>query len=216
MYIFDIDMSEIRDMIEDNRFDDFIVQLLQTYESWGPLPGILLPFLEAFLSFLPLFVFVVTNAAAYGLFKGFLLSWIGASAGAMCVFLLVRKLGEIRLFKWIKRNKQVIKITSWLEKHGFGPLFFLMAFPFSPSAIVNFVAALSQIKFQQFALAVILGKAIMIFSVSFVGDSIASFAQNPLKTILVGIGIVLFWLFGKYMERRLQKRARLSENVQDE
>ena len=211
MYVFDIDMDEVRQMIEDDRFADLLNQLLNSYEKLGPLPGVILPFIEAFLPFLPLVVFVMTNAAAYGLLEGFLLSWVGASAGAMAVFVIIRRLGEKRFFKWIRRNKQVKRVTSWLERHGFGPLFLLMCFPFSPSAIINIVAGLSKISFQQFLLAVLLGKAVMIFSISFIGDSIMSFAQNPVRTIAVGIGIVLFWIVGKYIEARLQKRAKESD-----
>ena len=58
---------------------------LQQYSNLGPLPGILLPFCEAFFPFLPLVVFVMGNAAAYGLWWGFLFSWIGVCAGAVVV-----------------------------------------------------------------------------------------------------------------------------------
>ncbi|MCT2535600.1 TVP38/TMEM64 family protein [Aquibacillus koreensis] len=209
----ELDMSEVRDLIESDQFGDLIVELLKSYENLGPLPGILLPFIEAFFSFLPLVVFVITNGAAYGLVKGFLYSWIGASAGALCVFIIIRKLGEKRFLKWIKNNKQVRRVTKWLERHGFGPLFLLMCFPFSPSAIINIVAGLSKINFQQFALAVLLGKAVMILSIATIGDSIMSFAKEPLKTILIGVGIVLFWIIGKYIEKRLQKRADAHQNI---
>ncbi len=208
MYIFDIDINELRELIESNRFDDLLMQLLKTYEGLGPLPGILLPFIEAFLPFLPLVVFVLANAAAYGLLEGFLLSWFGASAGAICVFMLVRKLGKKRFFIWLRKNKQVDRVTGWLERHGFGPLFLLMCFPFSPSSVINIVAALSKVSFQQFILAVLLGKTVMIFTIAYVGDSIVSFAQNPVKTIVVGICILLFWVFGKFLEQRLQRKAR--------
>ncbi|SDL99455.1 Uncharacterized membrane protein YdjX, TVP38/TMEM64 family, SNARE-associated domain [Sediminibacillus halophilus] len=208
MYIFDIDINELRELIESNRFDDLLMQLLKTYEGLGPLPGILLPFIEAFLPFLPLVVFVLANAAAYGLLEGFLFSWIGASAGALCVFMLVRKLGNKRFFIWLRKNKQVERVTEWLERHGFGPLFLLMCFPFSPSSVINIVAALSKVSFQQFVLAVLLGKTVMIFTIAYVGDSIVSFAQNPVKTIVVGVCILLFWIFGKFLEQRLQRKAR--------
>ncbi|MDC3417244.1 TVP38/TMEM64 family protein [Aquibacillus salsiterrae] len=202
-----MDISDIKQLIEDNQFGDFIIQLLQSYESLGPLPGIALPFIEAFLSFLPLVVFVMTNAAAYGLLEGFLLSWIGASAGAISVFFIVRKLGDKRFFLWIRKNKQVKRVTDWFDRHGFGPLFLLMCFPFSPSSIINIVAGLSKISYQQFILAVFLGKSVMIFTISYIGSSIMSFAKNPTKTILVGVGILIFWIVGKYLEKRLQKKA---------
>ncbi|BAC13135.1 TVP38/TMEM64 family protein [Oceanobacillus iheyensis] len=207
MYVMSISLSNWRSFIREEGWEEFISQLLNQYEGLGPLPGILLPFLEAFLPFLPLIVFVLGNAAAYGLFQGFLYSWIGATVGAIVVFLLIRKLVNTRLLQKIRKNSQVKKITQWVDKHGFGPLFILLCFPFSPSSIINVVAGLSKINMYQFILAVCLGKTVMIFSISYVGSSIMEFAQNPVRTIIVGIGIVIFWMFGKYLEKRLQKKS---------
>lgn len=204
-------LASWRIMFENDTFDDYIEHLLNDYEQLGPLPGILLPFLEAFLPFLPLVVFVIANSAAYGLLEGFLLSWLGSSLGAIIVFTVIRKLGNKRIFKAIRRNKQVRKVTAWLERHGFGPLFLLMCFPFSPSSVINVVSGLSKISIQQFALAVILGKSVMIFSMAYVGASIMSFAEKPVQSIVVGICIALFWLVGKFIEKRLQKKAMLKD-----
>lgn len=207
MLIHTITFKNWRTELDENGYDAFIQQLLNQYEGLGPLPGILLPFIEAFLPFLPLIVFVLANAAAYGLLEGFLYSWLGASVGAIVVFFFIRRLGRM---DWVERrvrsNKQVIRITGWVERHGFGPLFLLLCFPFSPSAVINVVAGISRVSTQQFILAVLLGKAVMIFSISYVGSSIMEFAQNPMKTIVVLVGVGLFWIIGKYLEKRLQKR----------
>lgn len=190
-----------------NNFDKDMMEWLNSYEALGPLPGVLLPFIEAFLPFLPLVVFVIANAAAYGLLKGFFLSWAGASIGAVVVFLLIRSLGNSRMFQKIRHHRQVGKVTSWVERHGFGPLFLLLCFPFSPSSVINVVAGLSRISVQQFVLAVVLGKAVMIFSVSYIGSSMVEFARHPIRTTIVGACIGLFWFIGKYIENKLEKKA---------
>ncbi|MDO6449283.1 TVP38/TMEM64 family protein [Oceanobacillus profundus] len=207
MYLSNITFSNWKNVLETEGLENFIEQLLEQYEGLGPLPGIILPFIEAFLPFLPLIVFVLGNAAAYGLLEGFLFSWIGASSGAIVVFVVIRRLGNTKLFVKIRKNNQVKRITAWVERHGFGPLFLLLCFPFSPSAIINVVAGLSKVSTHQFILAVFLGKAVMIFSISYVGSSIMEFAKNPVRTIVVGIGIFLFWMLGKYLEQKLQKKA---------
>lgn len=204
-------LSDARMMIKNEGWDDYILQLLDDYEKLGPLPGILLPFIEAFLPFLPLVVFVLANSVAYGLIKGFLYSWIGTSLGSILVFIIIRQLGDKRIFKTIRKNRQVKKVTTWVERHGFGPLFLLLCFPFSPSSVINVVAGLSKISMGQFVLAVLLGKSIMIFSLAYIGSSLLSFAQNPLKTILVAIGTILFWLGGKFIEKKLQQKAMRKE-----
>lgn len=207
MYVMNIDFSNWKQILEQEGYENFILQLLEQYENLGPLPGILLPFIEAFLPFLPLMVFVIGNAAAYGLFKGFLYSWIGASAGAIIVFLIIRSLYNTRLIRKVRENKQVKIVTGWMKEHGFGPLFILLCFPFSPSAVINVVAGISGISIQQFILAVLLGKSVMIFSISYVGSSIMEFAENPVKTIVILIAIGVFWMIGKYIEKRLQKKS---------
>ena len=74
-----------------------IEEVERYYRTLGPLVGLFLPFLEAFLPFLPLVVIVVANANAFGLLLGFLLSWGGTILGSYAVFLIVRKFGRIRV-----------------------------------------------------------------------------------------------------------------------
>ncbi|WP_188207090.1 TVP38/TMEM64 family protein [Alkalibacillus aidingensis] len=197
-------LDELQDMISDSVVGDFIIQLLQFYGGFGPIPGILLPFIEAFLPFLPIIVFILANSIVYGLVMGFLLSWAGSLAGAIIVFVLVRKSEKFRWVRRIKYQKHIQKITTFFDRRGFTPLFLLLCFPFSPSALLNVVVAFTKMSIKQVILALALGKAVMIFSVSYVGDSITSFAEEPVKTIIVGIAIGLFWIIGKYIEKRIQ------------
>src|SRR5699024_12393849 len=82
---------------------DYVLELLEKYESLGPLPGLLLPFIEAFVPFLPLFVFVMANSAAYGLLKGFIYCRLGASRGAIGVVLTVRTLSSWKYMGTVKQ-----------------------------------------------------------------------------------------------------------------
>ncbi|TGB05265.1 TVP38/TMEM64 family protein [Halobacillus salinus] len=200
-------IDRYREMAENDQLFEYVIRQLEQLEDFGPLPGILLPLLEAFLPILPLVAFVLANSVVYGLLKGFLYSWIGSVVGAISVFLIIRSLGHKRFFQFITRQKQVQKVMKWVEEHGFGPLFLLMCFPFSPSSIINVVSGLSKVNRQQFILAAVLGKSVMIFSIAYVGSSIASFAQNPVKTIVVGACILLFWIVGKYIETRIKRKA---------
>ncbi|MCS0672651.1 TVP38/TMEM64 family protein [Cytobacillus firmus] len=182
---------------------DHIMDLIREYRSFGPLPGILLPMLEAFLPFLPLVLFVMANASAFGLWLGFLYSWLGAVAGALLVFLLVRKYGQKRILRFLKKHKQVQRLMKWVEKHGFGPLFILLCFPFTPSAVVNIVAGLSNISMAQYMLAVLSGKIVMIFTISFVGYDIKSLVTQPIRTAIVALVIFILWYVGKIIEIKM-------------
>ena len=191
---------------------EHIMSLIQEYWALGPIPGILLIIVEAFLPFLPLFVFVMANANAFGLWLGFLYSWLGACLGAIIVFLLIRKFGQKRLLSFLPKHPKVRKLMDWLERHGFGPLFLLLCFPFTPSAVVNIVAGLSKISLAQYMLAVCIGKMVMIFTISFIGYDLHSLITKPLRTVIVFIVIFILWFVGKRIEVKMNKRLEFDHN----
>ncbi|MCM3725619.1 TVP38/TMEM64 family protein [Neobacillus cucumis] len=191
---------------------EHIMSLIQEYRALGPIPGILLIIVEAFLPFLPLFVFVMANANAFGLWFGFLYSWVGACLGAMLVFFLIRMYGQKRLLSFLSKHPKVRKLMDWVESHGFGPLFLLLCFPFTPSAVVNIVAGLSRISFAQYMLAVCIGKMVMIFTISFIGYDLHSLITKPFRTVIVLLVIFILWLVGKRIEMRMNKRLEIDHN----
>ena len=182
-----------------------ILNLIEQYKAFGPIPGILLPLLEALLPFLPLFVFVIANTNAFGLWLGFLLTWIGSAIGAILVFLIIRKYGHSKLLMFIKNRKEVKKLTQWLDVHGFGPIFLLLCFPFTPSAVVNIVAGLSHISRVQYIVAVLAGKLVMIFTISFIGHDITSLITQPIRTAIVVVIIFVLWYVGRRIEVSLNR-----------
>ena len=184
-----------------------LLELTREYRSLGPIIGFLLPFIEAFLPFLPLFVFVFANASAYGLWIGFLLSWAGTTVGSYLVFLIIRKYGRARFLRFMTKHERVQKLIKWIEKNGFGPLFLLLCFPFSPSALVNVVAGLSDMKKKTYLWALLAGKFVMILTISFIGYDIKALITQPIRTAIVIAVIVLLWLIGKQIENRLNARV---------
>ena len=182
---------------------DNIMELIDSYRSFGPLPGILLPMVEAFIPFLPLFVFIMANVNAFGFWLGFLYSWAGTILGALLVFSIIRRYSKKRFLSFLRKHKKVQKPMIWIERHGFGPLFLLLCFPFTPSALVNIVAGLSRISTSQYVLAVIAGKLVMISTISFIGYDLKSMIAQPLRTIPVIIAIFILWFVGKRVEIKM-------------
>lgn len=184
-----------------------IEQIEKYYRTLGPLVGIALPFIEAFLPFLPLFVIVVANVNAFGLLWGFIISWAGTIIGSYAVFLIVRRFGRHPRLHFFTQSKRVKKLIKWVDMNGLSPLFVLLCFPFTPSVLVNIVAGLSNIHRHFYLIAIIIGKLVMIFSMSFVGQDITELLHSPLKLILSAVALVLLWLVGKAVEMHLNKRV---------
>ena len=184
-----------------------VYELTQSYRALGPITGFLLAFLESFLPFLPLFAFVVANATAYGFWFGFLLSWGGTVAGSYAVFLIVRKFGQARFMNFMTKHNRVQRLIHWVERNGFGPLFLFICFPFTPSALVNLVAGLSNIRKHYYLVTLMAGKFVMVFIVTFVGHDIRALYTQPIRTAIVIAVIVLLYIIGKILENRMNKKA---------
>lgn len=195
-----MDFQTIKDYFSAENID----QLVESYRAFGPLLGIGLPMLEALIPVLPLILFVMANAIAFGLWFGLFYSWLGSVLGSLLVFTVIRRFGRSRFFSFVNKHPKVRKAMSWIERKGFAPIFILFCFPFTPSALINVVAGLSRISRRQFILALSLGKLVMIFILSYIGYDLVSFIHNPVKTVIV-IGIVfLLWYVGKKIEVKLE------------
>lgn len=194
-----MNVLDIKDFFSEQQF----LHLIQQYKDYGPLIGISIPFIEAIFPILPLVVFVFANAAAFGPLLGFLYSWIGSCLGSIFLFYLVRKFGQKRFFSFVNKHQKVDSSIGWIEKKGFGPIFLMFAFPFSPSFLINIVAGLSRMKVSQFLIALILGKFTMIAMISYLGRDLTSFFNNPIKAIYIAIFILALWVVGKVIEKRM-------------
>ena len=186
---------------------DNVELLIEKYKLLGPWFSVLLTSIEAFLPFIPLFVIVVANAGAYGLFWGFILSWLATVFGSYLFFLMIRKFGNRRLFKKIKAQKQVKQLIQWVDMRGFTPLFVLLCLPFTPVVVVNSVAGLSNLKKKYYFLTLLISKPVMIFFISYLGSDLRAIISSPMKIIVSCLIILAIWLLGKWIERNLNKRV---------
>lgn len=183
-----------------------IMQWMQSYRTFGPLLAFFLPFIEAFLPFLPFSLFVIVNVSAYGLFWGFTISCSAAILGSLCVFWIVRKFGQTRFLHFLTNHKHVRKVMDWIDEHGFGPIFILLVMPFTPSSAVNVVAGLSEIRFFQFLMALIGGKVIKVFAISYIGYDLRDMIEHPVKLLVLVIIVVILWFVGKRLERWMSSK----------
>lgn len=179
-----------------------IEQFLENLSSFGPLPGILVPFFEAFLPFLPLIVIIAANVNIYGFGFGMLFSWIGILGGAVCIFLGCRHFGH-RFGEWLQRRfPSIKKVFGWVENKGFTTLFLLSCFPFTPSVLITIVSGLSKLPFHTFLVAVSLGKAMMILFIALISFDITNLFEAPWRIIASIVGIIILWYGGKLLEKR--------------
>ncbi|MCI3920386.1 TVP38/TMEM64 family protein [Paenibacillus sp. TRM 82003] len=202
-------LSDLLSMTEEGQW----ILWLEQYRSFGPLPGLLLPFLKSFIPPLPTMIIIGWNAAVYGLWLGFLYSWIGVFAGCLTTFLIIRKLSEHPFMRRWSEKPKVRRGMLWIRRNAFSYVFLLGLFPIGPFVVVNVAAGLARMNVRSYALAVAAGKGIMIFTVSYFGHDPAMYVEHPwrLLYILLLVGVSLF--FSKRLEAKFAKEPGYRERV---
>jgi uncharacterized membrane protein YdjX (TVP38/TMEM64 family) len=165
--------------------------LFEQYAALGPLPGILLTFIKSFIPPIPTIVLITINAAVYGLWFGFLYSFIGLIGGSLTFFLILRKLAGTRYAERLTSKPKVQRGLKWVRRNSFSYVFLLSLFPIGPFVVINIVAAVAKMSLRKFATGIILGKAIMVFTISYLGQDWAMFIRDPMKLLYIGVFLAL-------------------------
>ncbi|MFC5531149.1 TVP38/TMEM64 family protein [Cohnella yongneupensis] len=197
--------------IMSNVTEDKLKDLLEQYRALGPLPGIALTFLKSFIPPLPTIVIIGVNATVYGLWLGFLYSWLGIVCGCLTTFLLVRRIaGHPYLDRWA-RKPRVQSSLQWVRRNAFSYVFLLSLFPVGPFVVINMAAAVARMRLKSFFIAIVFGKAIMVMSVSIVGHDVTRFVRHPAELLYV----VAFVGVSLWISKRIEARFTRETDVED-
>lgn len=174
---------------------------LERFRALGPLPGIFLTFMKSFVPPLPTMVIIGLNAAVYGLWQGFLYSWLGIVGGCITTFILVQKASSLRYVQHWMRKPKVNRALVWARRNAFSYVFVLSLFPAGPFVAVNVAAAAAGMRLRSYLLALLPGKAIMVFYVSYVGHDVRRFMERPWELALILLLVAVCWWLSRRLER---------------
>lgn len=176
-------------------------EIIKIAETGGPIIGILLPIIEAFVPVLPLVLFVTINVTVFGLFWGYLFSWIGNCLGSFLLFMIIRKIGGRKIEGKLRKSKYSVALEK-IRSKNFSVLFLLYCFPFTPSFLISGASALANMSTKEFLMALIPSKFIMLISLVAIGVNISSFFEDPLRSILFVAAILMINYVLKYIFER--------------
>jgi len=181
---------------------NFWINLFATFQSYGPIPAILLAFIEALVPMLPLVAIITFNVASHGLFWGYFFSWIGSVTGAITVFMFFRYLRNKPILIKFLSHKHIEKTMEWVAKQNRGLLFLLTIFPFTPSFLVNISFGLADFSRNDFISTIIVSKAIMVASLVLFGSTVVSSMTEPLYIYLSIFILIVLYLASSYLKKR--------------
>lgn len=129
-----------------------LVQRLADLGAWGPVLFIGLYILAA-ITLAPAFLLTFSSGAVFGLWRGTMLTYIGAVLGASAVYALAAPLARWRVLRWIDRDPRVAATRRAVVKDSAWIMFLLRLSPLVPYNLLNYALALSGVTFRDYLLA---------------------------------------------------------------
>ena len=129
-----------------------LVQRLADLGAWGPVLFIGIYILAA-ITLAPAFLLTFSSGAVFGLWRGTLLTYIGAVLGASAVYALAAPLARWRVLRWIDRDPRVAATRRAVVKDSAWIMFLLRLSPLVPYNLLNYALALSGVTFRDYLLA---------------------------------------------------------------
>ena len=129
-----------------------LVQQVAGLGSWGPVVFVLLYVLAA-ITLAPAFLLTFSAGAVFGLWRGTLLTYIGAVLGASAVYALAAPLARTRVLRWIDRDPRVAATRRAVVKDSAWIMFLLRLSPLVPYNLLNYALSLSGVRYRDYLMA---------------------------------------------------------------
>jgi uncharacterized membrane protein YdjX (TVP38/TMEM64 family) len=190
-----------------------VVLRLSELGAWGPVFFILL-YVAAAITLAPAFFLTVAAGAMFGVWRGSLIVFVGASLGASAVYVLGLPMSRSRLMARVTRDRRVAAVRDAVRGEGAWVMFLLRLSPLVPFNILNYALALSGVRYRDFAVALVgMIPAIVMYAYygKVVGDVAAlaagvSAPRGPEYYALLVLGLVAI-ILSTTMVTRAARRA---------
>lgn len=160
---------------------------IQSFGAWAVAISFLMMILQSIAAPIPAFFITFANAVVWGWWRGAILSWTSAMAGAAICFMISRVYGRSAAEKFA--TKMAIEdVDIFFKKYGKNAILVARLLPFVPFDPISYAAGLTAMTFRDFFIATGLGQipATIVYSYA------AAKSSNPstfVKGLLILFGI---------------------------
>lgn len=190
---------------------DFTVvrKFVETYGEYAAVVSFLLMIMQSIAAPLPAFLLTFANASLFGWWKGAVLSWSSAMAGAAVCFWIARILGRDVVEKLTSKSG-LKQIDIFFERYGKLSVLIARLLPFISFDIVSYAAGLTSMSFGSFLVATGVGQLPATIIYSYVGGMLTGGAKMLVTALLIlfAISALVVLLRQIYMERRKKEERK--------
>lgn len=186
---------------------DFTVvrDFVESYGAYAAAVSFMLMILQSIAAPLPAFLLTFANANLFGWWKGAILSWSSAMAGAAVCFFIARILGRDVVEK-LTSKAGLKQIDDFFEKHGRMSILIARLLPFISFDIVSYAAGLTSMSFGSFFIATGIGQLPATIIYSYVGSMLTGGAKMFVTGLLLLFAISALIVLLKQLYNEKQKK----------
>ncbi len=186
---------------------DFTVvrDFVESYGIYAAAVSFFLMILQSIAAPLPAFLLTFANANLFGWWKGAVLSWSSAMAGAAVCFCIARILGRDVAEK-LTSKAGLEQIDRFFERHGKMSILIARLLPFISFDIVSYAAGLTSMSFGSFFIATGIGQLPATLIYSYVGSMLTGGAKLFVTGLLLLFAISALIVLLKQLYKERQKK----------
>ena len=177
-------------------------------------------YIIATLIMIPLAPLAIGAGYLFGLYTSFTVSLLAATVGAVAAFFLSRRLLAATFRKVLRPHPVLAATEHSIAEQGWLIVFLLRLSPVIPSHLLNYLCGITEIPAHHYIIATLLGKAPLIFMLSYVGalagrslEIAPSSANGQLQLFALGLIFtgLAFWLIFRRARQLLEKQGLTNE-----
>lgn len=200
--------KNVNDILKMFASGDFTIvkDFVASYGAYAALISFLLMIFQSVAAPLPAFLLTFANANLFGWWKGAILSWSSAMAGAAVCFFIARILGRDIVEK-LTSKAGLEQIDVFFEKYGRNTILVCRLLPFVSFDLVSYAAGLTSMSFGAFFVATGIGQLPATIVYSYVGGMLTGGAKLFVTGLLFLFAISAFVFLIKkiYTDRQKKK-----------
>ena len=183
-------------------------EFVASYGGYAALISFLLMVFQSVAAPLPAFLLTFANASLFGWWRGAILSWTSAMAGAAVCFVISRVLGRDAAERLTSRTG-LRQIDTFFEKYGKNTVRICRLLPFMSFDIVSYAAGLTSMSFGAFFIATGIGQLPATLVYSYVGGMLTGGAKLFVTGlfILFALSALIVLARNIYTDRQKREQA---------
>jgi len=182
-------------------------------------------YVVATIAMIPGSLLTLAAGALFGILRGTILVFIGATVGASLAFLISRHLARPIVARRLGRDRRFDRIDAVVEREGARLVLLMRLTPVLPFNLLNYALGATRIRFRDYLLAsigMLPGTVLYVYSGSVIGEITAIAAgapvqRGPASWMVLGLGLaatlLLVALVTRMARRAMREEDLLSEDA---